>query len=1074
MVHRLGPIEDGAGAARSIARAVAVARIWPARLTRRGHDRVSIIIPAHNAASTIKDALHSVLEQSLPYWEAIVIDDGSSDETAAIVAAHAANEPRFRLLRQQKGGVSVARNVGINAARHEWLLFLDADDWLEPRHLELCLRRARKRDRPDIVHAGWARVTPASERSETQFAPDQRDLFETLTQYCPFAVHACISRTSLVQELGGFDTEIGQCEDFDLWQRAARTGARFGRVDHLLALYRMRPGSASADPIALVRGGLAVIGRGHQRDQRVRSPTPQHIDGATRDSLPGALFSFAAWCGGLAIGMKRDPIRLQILDLLTGRRAPGLDPAKIAAVLFEAIPVGACTIEPHWHALWPDVQTRIRDFLDELERRTAAPMLRSRTLRRLEERIISASPLTTPLVVGTTYGVRVLLDVGVAAIDIPKSCNRLHCRVEMEGKQLGALPLSSFDAANGAAIAEAVVEALAWPIFKSRLCTLRHSPTTALQTVAALFSRQYVRIGLQLVNDRQAGRYDIIKAVGKLVAADVVRRMHLWRTVPANFTPAAPNEQLSQLIRQEWMQQARSVPPPLGVPAPEAAKRNTLESEAARWERVFAKADPWNYGSKYEQVKYQQTLSLLPGRPNRALELACAEGHFSVLVAPLVNRLVAADISATALGRAAIRCRNEQNVEFCRLDLIADDLPGIFDLIVCSEVLYYLPDHRALRAVADRIAAHLKPGGHLLMAHAQLIVDDTEHTGFDWDLPFGTRVIGDHFAAHPLFTLKAEIRTPLYRIHLFQRDKKRSGISHPHLVIAQHGELEPAVAAQIIWDGCSLSPTEARRREITNRLPILMYHRIGANGPPGLSRYRVTAEAFEQQLAYLRRNGYYGVSLKRWQASIAASHPLPGRAVAITFDDGYRDFATTAWPLLQRNGFTATVFVVANSVGRRADWDQAHGEPAPLLTWDEVRKLRNEGVEFGCHGAQHSLLTELATDELIRDGARARAILYRELGQSTEIIAYPYGDLDPVVRRSMRYCGYTMGLTTQSRRSSIYDDPLLLPRLEVRGDLTLEQFASMLGEPTPRGRLYRLLGSIHASARRWKSRRVGA
>jgi len=91
---------------------------------------VSVLIPAHDVAGFLGDALDSLTAQTLPDWEAVVVDDGSRDGTAAV--AEARRDSRMRLLRQQAAGVSAARNRALAEARGEAILFLDADDWLAP------------------------------------------------------------------------------------------------------------------------------------------------------------------------------------------------------------------------------------------------------------------------------------------------------------------------------------------------------------------------------------------------------------------------------------------------------------------------------------------------------------------------------------------------------------------------------------------------------------------------------------------------------------------------------------------------------------------------------------------------------------------------------------------------------------------------------------------------------------------------------------------------------------------------------------------------------------------------------
>lgn len=203
------------------------------------------------------------------------------------------------------------------------------------------------------------------------------------------------------------------------------------------------------------------------------------------------------------------------------------------------------------------------------------------------------------------------------------------------------------------------------------------------------------------------------------------------------------------------------------------------------FEMTFALgSDPWKHTSPYQQTKYKQTLELLGSTPiTRALEVGCAEGYFTVKLAPHVGSLVAADISQIALARAEVRCAAHrlENVCFMRLDLTSDPLPGCFELIVCSEVLYYISGRTALEAVARKLVDALKPGGYLLTAHALRVVDEPERTRFDWILPFGAKLIGETLASTCGLQLLKELWTPFYRIQLFQRDCPTGILSPPSL-----------------------------------------------------------------------------------------------------------------------------------------------------------------------------------------------------------------------------------------------------------------------------------------------------
>src|SRR5205823_1755024 len=122
--------------------------------------RVSVVIPAYNAQATLARTLESLRAQSYRNWEAIVVDDGSSDDTAGIAEDYAGKDERIRFVLGLRMGVSIARNVGLSRARAEWILFLDSDDVITPDHLEKMLGEAEKDPACNIVICHWARIGP--------------------------------------------------------------------------------------------------------------------------------------------------------------------------------------------------------------------------------------------------------------------------------------------------------------------------------------------------------------------------------------------------------------------------------------------------------------------------------------------------------------------------------------------------------------------------------------------------------------------------------------------------------------------------------------------------------------------------------------------------------------------------------------------------------------------------------------------------------------------------------------------------------------------------------------------------
>ncbi|MEG4274066.1 MULTISPECIES: sulfotransferase [unclassified Microcoleus] len=232
----------------------------------------------------------------------------------------------------------------------------------------------------------------------------------------------------------------------------------------------------------------------------------------------------------------------------------------------------------------------------------------------------------------------------------------------------------------------------------------------------------------------------------------------------------------------------------------------------------------------------------------------------------------------------------------------------------------------------------------------------------------------------------------------------------------------------------SVKPQLLDNHSVTQKLPILSYRRIS---PDSLDA--VSPQVLEQQLQYLKDRGYYSASWENWRSAKLAKTPLPGKAVLMTFDGGYLDFFQYAWPLLKRFDFTATVFLVAESIGKTHSWEKAELEEVQLMGWPEILQLQNAGIEFGSMSATHQPLTALSPTEIVREAAKSRAILERGLEKSVKCFAYPYGDVDPIVAHLIGAIGYTFGVSYKLNYSSFDDNLMSLPRIKVTGENFLWQ-----------------------------------
>jgi peptidoglycan/xylan/chitin deacetylase (PgdA/CDA1 family) len=184
--------------------------------------------------------------------------------------------------------------------------------------------------------------------------------------------------------------------------------------------------------------------------------------------------------------------------------------------------------------------------------------------------------------------------------------------------------------------------------------------------------------------------------------------------------------------------------------------------------------------------------------------------------------------------------------------------------------------------------------------------------------------------------------------------------------------------------------------------PILSYHSVS---PYRHDPYQITVSParFEQQIRSLRRSGLTGVSMR--ELLEVRGRGDGRRLVGLTFDDGYADFAEYVLPVLAHYGFSATVFVVADLLGRHNVWDPA-GPRKELLTADQVRQVADAGMEIGSHGLRHVLLPDVADADLVTEIATSRHILQQVSGQQVAGFCYPGGAVERHIIEGVEHAGY--------------------------------------------------------------------
>ena len=215
-------------------------------------DLITAIIPTYNRAAHLERAIGSVLAQRRACDELIVVDDGSTDQTQALLARLAAGcSIPIRVLRQDNRGAAAARNLGIRMARGSLLAFLDSDDWWLPG--KLAVQAAAMAARPEVLISHtreiWHRNGQRVNQKKKHDPPDG-DVFAASLGMCVVGMSTVVARRQFFDRYGLFDEDLPCCEDYDLWLRAGSrepfllapqplTGKEGGRPDQLSEIHRM-------------------------------------------------------------------------------------------------------------------------------------------------------------------------------------------------------------------------------------------------------------------------------------------------------------------------------------------------------------------------------------------------------------------------------------------------------------------------------------------------------------------------------------------------------------------------------------------------------------------------------------------------------------------------------------------------------------------------------------------------------------------------------------------------------------------------------------------------------------------
>ena len=209
-------------------------------------------------------------------------------------------------------------------------------------------------------------------------------------------------------------------------------------------------------------------------------------------------------------------------------------------------------------------------------------------------------------------------------------------------------------------------------------------------------------------------------------------------------------------------------------------------------------------------------------------------------------------------------------------------------------------------------------------------------------------------------------------------------------------------------------------------VPILSYHNFADDCSSSLC---LPAHIFDQQMRYLKDNGYRVITLAELYEFLKYRNSLPKRSVVISIDDGYRSVYNIAWPILKKYDFIATLFIYTDFVGVSKN----------AITWDQLREMKKSGFEIGSHTMSHCDLIRQNKGEdaqaymsrIEKELSMSKQIIDKKLNQNTVFLAFPYGRYDQRVLDMCNYLGYKIAASVKRGSNPFFADPLALRRNQI-------------------------------------------
>jgi hypothetical protein len=570
--------------------------------------------------------------------------------------------------------------------------------------------------------------------------------------------------------------------------------------------------------------------------------------------------------------LARDGDAPALLKALVNDRDPDLDPHRVSTELFNSAPLPGCHSSAEWRWLWPRLQKGIDEFLSALEAQSLAWGLAHRTRTLLERKILQFLKTPRPLKVGGTLGVDIELTERMADIHPPFDSERVLCDVTIEGEHLWVFDLPAFDGRLcGAVLADAVAAEFAWLIL-GRFFGHTIYPNLRRETGAAGVSlwRANLRVGETISPEEVSDLVTLHNRIGWAVFLQEIWGKPDWPG--SRFYDSEAKEE--NVGCRRVVGNATTIPIEAELPDLEISGGSVdVEFRLGGASIAFI-----TFQSHRTRIRAQQMRATLT--TEMGFELCRAAVREGLIGAPIDGPLTLRERLLQAATRAG-------NIDERPIVLAPGDaslspgwaravkrnfLPGEAGLVLGRH-----PGRASVPSISRRVS--------LPMASAPELLEVAEATG----QPV-VQVMG-HGPQRIVYAPDL-----LWRSRQHETGKKRS--------FAKASWLWRAVSARI----SRIAQISRIPQQATYHLPILRYQHVAPAGPDHMARYRVSPDVFEEQLRFLHDEGFHTIDLEEWGKAQQAHEPIPGRALILTFDEGYLDFVR--WPSLKRYKFSAIVFLV--------------------------------------------------------------------------------------------------------------------------------------------------------------------